>query len=304
MQESFLTKSPLQNRNIFQELTTYFFPNREKLSQNVNTINFLPDRYKLGKYNKTGRRYPVRPKPRLHPAIKHFQFFFPFPFWSCRSQLDIRPYDNYCSCQLWYLPSGSSGTGFPGISSLIIAELESSLLSQQRQGNTTVSPSLFVTVTSSTNMVRPRPYPSSPMRSLVIYKTWRKYLGYDISRSRKIFEGTNFYLRNLFTRNRANSVTVPITPVRTNFCQFLMVFISIKGAYLGSRLSTHKLCKPYLLQVFTRVRVKAEPYRSKILTSSDHVKMPFKTLHGSAGPVWTKDGSVQVFARSNLFGPK
>lgn len=113
---------------------------------------------------------PGRPKPRLHPAIKYFQFFFRFQFLSCRSQLDIRPSDDYCSCQLWYLPSGSSGTGFPGKSSLTIAELESSLPSQQRQGNTTVSPSLFVTVTSSTNMVRPRPYPSSPMRSLVIYK--------------------------------------------------------------------------------------------------------------------------------------
>ena len=161
--------------------------------------------------------YPVLPKPRLHPAFKNFQFFFPFPFLSCRSQLDIRQSDDYCSCQLWYLPSGSSGTGLPGISSLIIAELESSLPSQQRQGNTTVSPSLFVTVTSSTNMVRPRPYPSSPMRSLMIYKYVKK-----ISRSRprsgKIFEGTNFYLRNLFTRNRANSVTVLITLVRKNFC--------------------------------------------------------------------------------------
>ena len=158
------------------------------------------------------------PNPASIRLSSIFSSFFPFHFGA--SQLDIRPYDNYCGCQLWYLPSGSSGTGFPGISSLIIAELESSLLSQQRQGNTTVSPSLFVTVTSSTNMVRPRPYPSSPMRSLVIYNTWRKYLGYDISRSRKIFEGTNFYLRNLFTRNRANSVTVPITLVRTNFCQF------------------------------------------------------------------------------------
>lgn len=157
--------------------TTYFFPDREKRSQNVNTINFLPDRYKLGKYNKTGRRLPC-PTQALPPSrFQVFSVLFPFPFWSCLSQLDIRPSDDYCSCQLWYLPSGSSGTGLPGISSLIIAELESSLPSQQRQGNTTVSPSLFVTVTSSTNMVRPRPYPSSPMRSLVIYNTWRKYLG-------------------------------------------------------------------------------------------------------------------------------
>ena len=164
--------------------------------------------------------YPVRPKPRLNcnPAIKYFQFFSPFPFLSCRFQLDIRPSDDYCSCQLWYLPSGSSGTGLPGISSLIIAELELSLPSQQRQGNTTVSPSLFVTVTSSTNMVRPRPYPSSPMRSLVIYKYVKKICRLR-PRSGKIFEGTNFYLRNRFTRNRANSVTVLITLVRTSSCQ-------------------------------------------------------------------------------------
>ena len=184
-----MTKSPLQNRNIFQELTTYFFPNREKLSQN--------DRNPV--------RNPVRPKPRLHPAIKYFQFFFPFPFLSCRSQLDIRPSDDYCSCQLWYLPSGSSGTGFPGISSLIIAELESSLPSQQRQGNTTVSPSLFVTATSSTNMVRPRPYPSSPMRSLVIYKYVKK-----IPRLRNISVQKNF-LRDEF---------LPPQPVYTEPCTF------------------------------------------------------------------------------------
>lgn len=67
-----------------------------------------------------------------------------------------------------HLPSSSSGTGFPGTSSRIILVLESSFPSQQRHGNSTVSPSLLVTVTSSTNIVLPRPYPSSPMRSFVI----------------------------------------------------------------------------------------------------------------------------------------
>ena len=183
-------------------INNILFPKSRKLSQNVNTINFLPDRYKLENITKRADVYPVRPKPRLHPAFKYFQFFFPFPFLSCRSQLDIRPSDDYCSCQLWYLPSGSSGTGLPGISSLIIAELESSLPSQQRQGNTTVSPSLFVTVTSSTNMVRPRPYPSSPMRSLVIYNAWRKL--------RHISVQKNFW-RDEF---------LPAQPVYTETCKF------------------------------------------------------------------------------------
>ena len=67
------------------------------------------------------------------------------------------------------LPSRTSGTGFPGMSSLTILLLLSSFPSQHLHGNTTVSPCLLVTVTSSTNMVLPRPEPSSPIRSLVIY---------------------------------------------------------------------------------------------------------------------------------------
>ena len=51
-------------------------------------------------------------------------------------------------------------------------------------------------------------------------------------------------LYNPFTRNRANSVTVLLIQVRTNFCQsqFWNGFL-IKGAELGSTLWPRKLCK-------------------------------------------------------------
>ena len=63
------------------------------------------------------------------------------------------------------------------------------------------------------------------------------YTGLD-----KVLNGRIVSLYNPFTRNRANSVTVLLIQVRTNFCQSqLWNGFLIKGAELRSKLLTRKL---------------------------------------------------------------
>ena len=63
------------------------------------------------------------------------------------------------------------------------------------------------------------------------------YTGLD-----KVLNGRIVFLYNPFMRNRANSVTVLLTQVRTNFCQSqLRNGFLIKGAELRSKLLTRKL---------------------------------------------------------------
>lgn len=58
-----------KTKTFSKNYTTYFSQNREELSQNVDTINFLPNRYIFGKYNKTGRRLPCPTFPFLSCSI-------------------------------------------------------------------------------------------------------------------------------------------------------------------------------------------------------------------------------------------
>ena len=63
------------------------------------------------------------------------------------------------------------------------------------------------------------------------------YTGLD-----KVLNGRIVFLYNPFMRNRANSVTVLLIQVRTNFCQSqLWNGFLIKGAELRSKLLTRKL---------------------------------------------------------------
>ena len=110
------------------------------------------------------------------------------------------------------------------------------------------------------------------------------YTGLD-----KFLNGRIVSLYNPFTRNRANSVTVLLIQVRTNFCQpqrwngFL-----IKGAEPGSTLLTRKLCKHFY--------GRTDRTGQNFWPTADQVK----NLHGSGDPE-PKCGSVQGFVLSTIF---
>ena len=100
-------------------------------------------------------------------------------------------------------------------------------------------------------------------------------------------------LYNPFTRNRANSVTVRLIQVRTNFCQSqLWNGFLIKGAELGSTLWPRKLCKN-----FHSGAVRAG---QNFWPTGDQVK----NLHGSEGPcVYEMRIRARFCPFNNLSGP-